>query len=75
MENGLLSDVQWCFSPGRSTRTALLSGFHNIMWLAESGNNIGFVFFNLRQALDSVPHQPLLENLQKLGSTGTCYNG
>ena len=67
MENGLLSDVQWCFTPGRSTTTALLSGFHNIMWLAESGNNIGLVFFNLRQALDSVPHQPLLEKLAETG--------
>ena len=64
MENGLLSDVQWCFTPGRSTRTALLSGFHNIMWLAESGNNIGLVFFNLHQ-LDSVPHQLLLEKRAK----------
>jgi len=75
MENGLLSDVQWSFTPGRSTTTALLSVFHNIMQLAENGNDIGLVFFHLLRAFDSVPHQPLLENLQKLGSTGTCYNG
>ena len=53
MENGLLSDVQWGFTPGRSTTTALLSLFHNIMQLAENGNDIGLVFFDLLRAFDS----------------------
>jgi len=46
MENGLLSDVQWGFTPDRSTTTALLSVFH-IMQLAANGNDIGLVFFHL----------------------------
>ena len=66
MENGLLSDVQWGITPGRSTTTALLSVLHNIMQLAENGNDIGLVFFHLLRAFDSVPHQPLLEKYLSL---------
>jgi len=65
MENSLLSDVQWVFTPGRSTMTALLSVFH-IMQLAENGNDIGLVFLHLLRAFDSVPPQPLLEKFLSL---------
>ena len=57
MENGLLSDVKWGFTPGRCTTNALLSVFHNMMRLTDSGNDIGLVFFDLRKAFDRVPHQ------------------
>jgi len=30
MDNGLLSDVQWGFTPGESTRIALLSLIYNV---------------------------------------------
>jgi len=65
MENGILSGVQWGFTPGRSTTTALLSAFHSIMWLAENGMTLD-LFFDLRRAFDRVPHQPLLEKLLSL---------
>ena len=65
MENGLLSDVQWGFTPGRSTITDLLSVFH-IAQLAENGNDIGLMFLHLLRAFDSVPYQPLLEKILPL---------
>ena len=37
------------------------------MQLAENGNDIGVVFFNLHKAFYSVPHQPLLEKLEETG--------
>jgi len=82
MENGLHSDMQWGLTPGRSTTTALLSVFHIAMRLAENGNDIGLVFFDLRKAFYSVPHQPLLEKLEETGLNrhllqwiGTTYVG
>jgi len=41
---------------------------HNIMQLAENGNDIALVFFHLFGAFDSVLHQPLLEKFLSLVS-------
>ena len=64
--NGLLS-AQWGFTPGKSTTTALVSVFHDILQLADRGKDIGLVFFDLRKAFDSVPHKPLLNKLKAEG--------
>ena len=65
--NGLLSDAQWGFTPGKSTTIALISVFHDILQLADRGKDIGLVFFDFRKAFDSVPHKPLLNKLKDIG--------
>ena len=59
--------------------TALLSSFHDIFQLLESGADVSLVFFDLRKAFDSVPHLPLLQKLRDCGLNQhilqwiTCY--
>ena len=62
-----LSAAQWGFCPGKSTVTALVSTFHNILQLMENGFDVSLVFFDLRKAFDSVPHLPLLYKLKDIG--------
>ena len=56
------NDAQWGFTPGRSTITALLSTFHEILKHLQSGVDVALTFFDLRKAFDSVPHRLLLKN-------------
>ena len=67
IQNNLLSDDQWGFSPGKSTVTALILSFHNILKSLELGSDVGLVFFDLRKAFDSVPHLPLVQRLRNIG--------
>jgi len=67
IENSLLSESQWGFTSGKSTVTALLSTFHNILQLLESGYDVSLIFFDLKKAFDSVPHLPLLNKLKEIG--------
>jgi len=67
IENDLLSQSQWGFTPGKSTVTALLSTFHNILQLLESGYDVSLIFFDLKKAFDSVPHLPFLNKLKEIG--------
>ena len=54
----MLTKDQWGFTPGKSTVTALLSSFYDILQLLESGADVSLVFFDLCKAFDSVPHLP-----------------
>ena len=45
IEREILTENQWRFTPGKSTVTALLSSFHNIFELLESGTDVSLVFF------------------------------
>ena len=65
--NGLVSDSQWGFCPGKSTVTALLSTFHAIFQLLGKGSDVCLIFFDLRKAFDSVPHAALLQHLKDIG--------
>ena len=67
IENSLLSESQWGFTSGKSTVTALLSTFYNILQLLESGYDVSLIFFDLKKAFDSVPHLPLLNKLKEIG--------
>lgn len=65
-EKELISMDQWGFCPGKSTVTALVSTFHNILKLLEDGLDVSLVFLDLRKAFDSVPHRPLLQKLKDI---------
>ena len=60
---------QWGFVPGRSTVSALLTAFEDMSLLMENGYDIVLIFFDLRKALDSVPHGLLLYKLKGLQTT------
>ena len=66
-EEELMPQTQWGFPPGRTTVTALLCTFHDVIRHLEQGKDVAMVFFDLRKAFDSVPHLPLLEKLRNLG--------
>ena len=63
----LISNSQFGFRPGFSTLSALLSVTHKWFSLLDSHNSVCAVFFDLRKAFDSVPHQPLLDTLSSTG--------
>ena len=62
----LISDNQWGFCPGKSTTTALLSTFHEVIQILEQGSDVALIFFDLRKAFDSVPHALLLQHLKDI---------
>ena len=62
-----LPDSQWGFQAGKSTVTGLLATVHSWLNILEKGQEVGAVFFDLRQAFDSVPHATLMAKLQQIG--------
>ena len=40
---------------------------HNWLSILEGGGEIGAVFFDLRKAFDSIPHEALLDKLKRTG--------
>ena len=66
-ENHPLSNCQWGFQPGKSTVSALIECTHDWFLQLEKQKEIGAVFFDFRKAFDTVPHQPLLDKLHRLG--------
>ena len=65
-----LSNRQWGFQVGRSTVTALLTVTHDWFKALESRQDVCSVFFDLKKAFDSVPHQPLMDKLHSYGLDG-----
>ena len=63
----LLSDSQRGFRSGRSTVTALLLVTEEWLSALEYGQEVCAVFFDYQKAFDSVPHLPLLKELENLG--------
>ena len=62
-----LSNKQWGFQSGKSTATALLSVTHDWFQALESGQEVCSIFFDIRKAFDSVPHQLLVDKLTSFG--------
>ena len=66
--NFLLSDDQFGFRTGRSTVTPLLLAAHRWHSILDKRQTVGCVFFDLKKAFDSIPHQALLNKLFHLGT-------
>ena len=67
LENGLINEQQYGFLPGKSTQMAV---FDMITDMYESLNRnyyTGVLFLDVRKAFDSLNHNILLNNIDKLG--------
>ena len=62
-----ISDIQWGFSQGKSTVSALLAVINNWHQSLEAKMDVCAVFLDLKKAFDSVPHRLLLLKLSSLG--------
>jgi len=62
-ENKLLSDDQFGFRPGQCTTTPLVLSIHEWHKALENKMKVACVFFNIRKAFDSVPHNALLNKI------------
>ena len=64
--NNVLSENQFGFRSGRSTITPLLLAIHQWHRSLEDKHCVACVFFDIRKAINSVPHVALLNKLHKL---------
>ena len=64
-----ISPRQCGFMTGRSTSSALLTVTHDVLHSLDDGNEVCSIFFDLKKAFDSVPHQKLID---KLINAGVC---
>ena len=69
-----LYDLQHGFRHKRSCITQLLSVFHEIGRMLDSGHEIDLIYLDFSKAFDSVPHQKLLAKLSAYGISGTLLN-
>ena len=73
-DNNALANNQFGFRPGRSTVTPLLLATHAWHTYMEKHYTVSCVFFDLRKAFDSVPHQALLNKLHGLNLPTHIFN-
>ena len=64
--NSVLSDSQFGFRKGRSTIVPLMVAVHHSHQFLERKQQVMCVFFDIHKAVDSVPHQALLNKLSSL---------
>ena len=72
-DNGLFTNHQHGFLPGRSCITQLLEVLDN--WLLNYDDNTGIdaIYLDFSKAFDSVPHTRLLSQLHSYGITGNVH--
>ena len=63
MANGLISNAQFGFLPGRSTTSDLFITDHLINKELSTGNAVDVVFFNVSKAFDTILHSILLHKI------------
>ena len=72
-EHNLLAQCQSGFRPLHSTHTSLLDVTEYLLANMNSGHMTGAIFLDLRKAFDVIPHDKLLEKLQRFGIRGKEY--
>ena len=73
LRNNLLSDCQFGFRPRSSTQDALLTITRDWHQSLSTNRQVAAVFFDIKKAFDSVPHNHLLQSLANIGITGQLH--
>ena len=68
--NKLISDRQFSFRPKFSTQDALLTATRDWHQSLTTSKQVAAVFFDIKKAFDSVPHDQLLKSLHDIGISG-----
>ena len=71
LKHSRISRFQFGFRPNSSTQEALLHLSNEWHQQLDSGNQVAAIFFDLSKAFDTVPHDLLLESLQRVGVSGS----
>ena len=66
----LIYNLQHGFMRGKSSTTQLLEVYNNILESVASGKEVDAIFLDLSKAFDKVPHDLLLNKLEKCGIRG-----
>ena len=72
--NNLMSNCQFGFRPKSSTQEALLSVTHSWHQLLTNHQQVAAVFFDVRKAFDSVPHDCILTSIWRIGIRGSLLH-
>ena len=70
----LLSRRQFGFRAGSSTQEALLSITNDWHLCLSSNHQVGAVFFDIKKAFDTVPHEQILLSLERIGISGSLLS-
>ena len=73
-ENGLLSNEQYGFRPGRSCITQLLVHIDKIIEILENNQNADVLYLDFSKAFDKVCHTTLINKLENFGIKGKILN-
>ena len=74
LRNGLISEAQHGFLPGKSCVTNMLIFMDSLTEARDHGLISDAVFFDFAKAFDRVPHTPLLHKLSAYGISGPLHN-
>ena len=72
--NGLLSEAQHGFVPGRSCVSQLLQVLEDWTRYIDSDTPVDAIYLDFKKAFDSVAHERLMIALESLGITGELLN-
>ena len=64
--SALISPKQWGFISSKSTISALIKVVNDWSRVLDQGFEVCIVFFDISKAFDTVPHLPLLQEMEKV---------